>query len=132
MRRFAVLILGLIGLLNLVRGSIHAFAPDGGAHSIAGLDLATDKQTVLSLFATIGFEQITLGLFELFVLIRRRDLLTIALAVQTGETILGMVNLWFYRTLPIHVPGQYFNLGTLALLLVALIISLSTPREAAK
>lgn len=132
MRIFPILLLALMALVNTGRGCIHAFAPDGGAHSIAGLDLTTDRQTVLSLFATLGFQQIVMGLFELFVVIRRRDLLVIALAIQTADTILGMVNLWFYRTLPIHVPGQYFNLGVLALLLVAIVVApRSKPHAAA-
>jgi hypothetical protein len=131
MRRFPLLVLAFLALLNLGRGSIHAFAPDGGAHSIAGLDLTNDRQTILSLFATLGFQQIVMGLFQLFVVLRRRDLVTIALAVQTAETILGLVNLYFYRTFPIVVPGQPFNLLILALLLAALIASMMKPREAA-
>ena len=39
------MVVGLMGLINLVRGAIHAFAPDGGAHSIAGLDLGDDSAT---------------------------------------------------------------------------------------
>ena len=37
--RLAGLVLAGLGLLDLVRGSIHLFAPDGGAGRIAGIDL---------------------------------------------------------------------------------------------
>ena len=54
MRRLPPIVLALFALINLARGSIHAFAPDGGAHSIAGLDLSTNARTILSLFARLG------------------------------------------------------------------------------
>ncbi|MBV9045218.1 MAG: hypothetical protein JO294_08860, partial [Alphaproteobacteria bacterium] len=57
MRRIPVIVLAFFALLNIGRGCIHAFAPDGGAHSIAGLDLSTNAQTILSLFAGLGFHQ---------------------------------------------------------------------------
>src|SRR5258707_15854554 len=106
MRRIPLVVLAFFALTNLVRGSIHAFAPDGGAHSIAGLDLSTNAQTILSLFAGMGFHQIVMGLFQLFVLLRRRDLIVIARVLQTAETLLGVGNLYFYRTLPVVAPGD--------------------------
>jgi hypothetical protein len=129
--RLAALALALLAILNLVRGSIHAFAPDGGAHSIAGLDIAGARQTILSLFATIGLQQIVLGLFEGFVVVVRRDLVTLALALQAGETIAGLANLYFYRTLPVVVPGMPFNIGVLVVVALALLASLSAPRRSA-
>ena len=124
MRRIPFLVLALFVAINIGRGCIHAFAPDGGAHSIAGLDLTTNAQTILSLFALMGFNQIAMGLFELFVLIQRRDLLVIALALQTIQTALGVVNLFFYRPLPVHVPGEPFNAALLVALLVTLLIAM--------
>jgi len=129
--RLATLALGALALLNLVRGSIHAFAPDGGAHSIAGLDLLGARQTILSLFATIGLHQIVLGLFEGFVVLFRRDLVTLALALQAAETIAGLVNLYVYRTLPVVVPGMPFNVGVLVVVVLALFASLAAPRRSA-
>ena len=130
MRRIPFLVLAFFALTNLVRGSIHAFAPDGGAHSIAGLDLSTNAQTILSLFAEMGFHQIVMALFQLFVLIRRRDLILIALVLQTAETALGIGNLYFYRTLPVVVPGEIFNTGMLGLLIATLLIAWSNSRRA--
>jgi len=123
LRIAAIVVLAAFALINLARGTIHAFAPDGGAHSIAGLDLGTSAQTILSLFATIGLHQIVLGLFEGWVLLWRRDLLRVALVLQTVETVLGVANLYFYRTLPVHVPGERFNAILLGVLLVTLIVT---------
>ena len=117
------MVLGLFALINLGRGGIHAFAPDGGAHSIAGLDLSTNAQTILSLFAGMGFHQIVMGAFQVFVLAWRRDLVLIALALQTVETALGVGNLYFYRTLPVVVPGEMFNTILLVLLVATMAVA---------
>lgn len=123
MRFVPMLVLGFMMLINFVRGAIHAFAPDGGAHSIAGLDITQNAQTILSLFATLGMQQIAMGLFQLFVLVFRRDLILIALALQTVETAFGVVNLYLYRTFPVVVPGAGFNAGILAVLTLATAIA---------
>jgi hypothetical protein len=123
MRRFPLAVLAFFAAINLMRGGIHAFAPDGGAHSIAGLDLSSNAQTILSLFAEMGFHQIAMGLFQIFVLAWRRDLILIALALQTVETVVAVGNLYFYRTFPVVVPGEIFNTGMLVLLIATLAVA---------
>lgn len=117
-------VLVLLAIINLGRGSIHAFAADGGAHSIAGLDLSTNRQTILSLFAITGFQQIVTGLFEMFVLFFRRDLVAIALGFQTAQTVAGVVNLYWYRTFPVDVPGAPFNALLTVVLVFAFVMAL--------
>lgn len=130
MGRIARLVLGLTGLINLVRGAIHAFAPDGGAHSIAGLDLGDDSATILSLFATIGLQQIVLGLFELYVSMRAQPLISLFLALQTVTTAVSLINLYAWRPLPVTIPGQPFNVALFAIQLVALVIALTARKQA--
>lgn len=113
------LVLVLFAVINLGRGAVHSLAADGGAHSIAGLDLSGDATTIVSLFATIGLMQASLGAFELWVVVRRSDLVLPVLpvlALQTLQTLLGVVHLWVYRPLPVAVPGAGFNLALLGLL----------------
>jgi hypothetical protein len=125
MRFIPVIVLALMGLINLGRGGIHAFAPDGGAHSIAGLEATP---TVLSLFATLGLSQMAKGVFELLVVVRSRtlgrNLVPLFLAMQAADTALAMVNLYLWRPLPVMVPGQPFNLVLLAIQLAALGIAM--------
>jgi hypothetical protein len=121
MRIIPVIVLALMGLINLGRGAVHAFAPDGGAHSIAGLDATP---TVLSLFATLGLSQMAKGAFELAIVVRWRNLVPLFLSMQAADTALAMVNLYFWRPLPVTVPGQPFNVVLLAVQLAALAISL--------
>jgi hypothetical protein len=125
LRTIPVVVLALLAFINVGRGCIHAFTPDGGAHSIAGLDLTNDRQTVLALFAQLGLGQIVMGLFEGFVLVFRRDLVAIVLALQTADTVVGDANLYFYRVLPVHVPGAPFNAVLSVILVVALLIALT-------
>jgi hypothetical protein len=123
MRLIPRVVLALMMVTNFGRGCIHAFAPDGGAHSIAGLDISSARQTILSLFAILGFHQLVAGGFQLYVLAFRRDLVLVALVLQTAETLLGVVNLYFYRTLPVAVPGAPFNAAVLAVLAIAVLIA---------
>ncbi len=123
MRYFPRVVLALMMLTNVGRGCIHAFAPDGGAHSIAGLDLSNARQTILSLFAVMGFHQLVAGGFQLYVLAFRRDLVVLALVLQTAETLAGVANLYFYRTLPVAVPGAPFNAVVLVVLAVAVFVA---------
>lgn len=122
-------VLGLMGLINLVRGAIHAFAPDGGAHSIAGLELGDDSATILSLFATIGLQQIVLGSFELYISVRAQRLISLFLALQTLTTAVTLINLYAWRPLPVTIPGQPFNVALFAIQLVALVIALTARKQ---
>jgi hypothetical protein len=124
MRFVPIFVLALMMAINFARGAIHAFARDGGAHSIAGLDITQNTQTILSLFAVMGFHQIVMGLFQLYVLAFRRDLILLALVLQTLETAFGVANLYLYRTMPVVVPGVAFNAAVLAALLLATAIAL--------
>jgi hypothetical protein len=51
---FAWIFLALHGVMKLVRGSIHVFKDDGGAASIAGIDLSQNGEVILALFAAMG------------------------------------------------------------------------------
>jgi hypothetical protein len=132
LRAFPIVVLALLAFINVGRGCIHAFAPDGGAHSIAGLDLTNDRQTVLALFAQMGLGQIVMGLFEAFVLFFRRDLVAIVLALQTADTVVGDANLYFYRVLPVHVPGAPFNAALSVILVATLLIALATREKSGR
>jgi hypothetical protein len=71
----------------------------------------------------VGFHQLLMAGFQIFVLWKRRDLIAIALAFQTVETTLGVVNFFFWRTLPVLVPGAPGNAIFLVLQVAALAVS---------
>ena len=51
-----IIILGCHAILNLFRGSMHFFLPEGGSIAIAGLDIGNgdQRQIIISIFATLG------------------------------------------------------------------------------
>ncbi|HEY4345700.1 MAG TPA: hypothetical protein VGN05_15230 [Parvibaculum sp.] len=105
--RLAIIAICLLGLVNLVRGSIHLFAPDGGLTSIAGLDLSTARETILFFIGAVGIGQISLGAIDLLAGFRYRAFVFPLLVVHLAETALGLFLFLFWRPLPVAVPGEY-------------------------
>jgi hypothetical protein len=95
-----------LGLVNLVRGSIHFFAPDGGLTSIAGLDLSTGRATILFFIGAVGSGQIAFGLVDLLVAWRYRNMVLPLLVIHLIEMALGLFLFFVWRPLPVVVPGQ--------------------------
>ena len=116
-------VLTLFALINVARGSIHLFAEDGGASSIAGLDLTTNTQTILALFAVIGANQLMFGLFQIWILLQRRDLVLLMLSLQGLQTLGAVANTHFYRQFPVEIPGKMFN--TLLLFVIAATLTIA-------
>lgn len=121
--RLALAAVGLLGLVNLVRGSIHLFAPDGGLTAIAGLDLSTARQTILFFIGAVGVGQITLGLVDFLVVLRHREVVFPLLLVHLAGMALGLLLFFVLRPLPVAVPGQYGTVFSF------LIIGVITVRE---
>lgn len=112
----ALLAIGTLGAVNLVRGSIHLFAPDSGAHSIAGLDISGAPQTIIFLLASVGIGQIGLALVDFAAAWRWQGSVRPLLAIHLVQTGLGVFSLFVLKPPPTGVPGQWFNLGLLIVL----------------
>jgi hypothetical protein len=125
--------LSLFSMLTIVPGCIHTFAPDGGAGSIAGLDLSRNGRVIVALFAWAGATQIAFGLATLIVSLRYRSLVPLMLALVIIERTLHALNAWVIKTggAGHHPPEHYGVLIGLPLLIGALVLSLRTyPRHA--
>jgi hypothetical protein len=114
----------VLGLVNLGRGAIHFFADDGGAGRIAGIDLARNREVIVMLFAVMGLDQLVWGAVDLFVALRQRSWVPIALALSLAKQAVGAAVLWLYKPLPVPAPGKYGALLSLPLLAIALYLSL--------
>lgn len=114
--RLTVIALGLLGLVNLGRGGIHLFAPDGGAVSIAGLDISPAPEAILFLFATLGVGQIAMGLIDLAVATRFRAFAPTLLVIHVIQLALAVLAIYLLKPPPVPVPGQVFNLAIFVLL----------------
>jgi hypothetical protein len=113
----------LIAAIGLVRSCIHIFSVDGGAGSIAGMNLAVSgSDEVIFAFALWGAEQLIYALLQWVVILRYRSLIPLMWAVQFLETLerilVGHIKPVTFSHTP---PGAYQNYVylILAMLMVA-------------
>ncbi len=122
--------LAVFAILTIVPGLIHTFLPDGGAGSIAGLDLRDNRRVVVGLFAWAGATQIALGLVMLAVALRYRSLVPLLLGVVLLERTLHLLNAWVLKSVGTrhHPPEHYALLVGVPLLVLAFVLSLRSSR----
>lgn len=88
----SLVLLALLTIVSTVRSLIHVFAPDGGAASIAGLDVQVEGgRNLIALFAQWGWVQLLLALTTIVILLRYRFLVPFAwtlVALEWGGRLL--------------------------------------------
>ncbi len=119
-------VLILVATIGTVRSCIHIFAPDGGAGSIAGMNLAvTGANEVIFAFALWGSEQLIYALLQWIVILRYRSLVPLMWGVQLLETLGRMM---VGRLKPVafaHTPpGEVGNYVTLVLSVAMLVLAI--------
>jgi len=117
-RAFGWIVLLLFGAMNLFRGSVHLFKTDGGAASIAGIDLTLNGAVILTLFATMGWTQLLMAAIDLSVALRFRALAPVLTGYHLLHQVGAAIILWAWRPLPVEAPGKF---GALVILPVALL-----------
>ena len=82
----------VVALVGSVRSFIHILSPDGGAGSIAGMDLSdTGANGIIFAFALWGSAQLIYALLQWMVILRYRSLVPFMWLVQLMETLLRML-----------------------------------------
>lgn len=124
--RWAAWYLVFYGVMWVVPGAIHAFAPDGGAGSIAGIAMDGDKGVIRALFAWAGAGQIAHGLACIAVGLRYQQLVPLFLALGLVERAIMSWSAWIAHAPASghHPPGHYGDLVALGLLASFLWLSL--------
>lgn len=127
----AARLLTVFSILTIVPGCIHTFAADGGAGSIAGIDLNQNGRVVVAIFAWAGATQIAFGLVMLLVSLRYRSFVPLVYALTLLERSIHMLNAWVLKgsTGGHHPPEHYAVIVALPLLATALACSLRDPGE---
>ena len=123
--RYSVWFLAFYGVAWIVPGMIHSFLPDGGAGTIAGLDLSHNPTMIFGMFAWAGATQIAHGLVILVVALRFRSLAPLLLLVSLLERILLSLSGWVTHV-PVsghHPPEHYASLVSLPVILLFLWLS---------
>jgi hypothetical protein len=113
----------LYTILSAVRSCIHLLAPDGGAGSIAGMDLTVaGADGVIFAFALWGSSQLLFAIIQLMVVFRYRSLvplmwLMLILEVLLRQLVGTMKPVTFAHTPPGAIGNQLF-LPLTALMLI--------------
>lgn len=129
--RITVGLLVLLGLMNLGRGSVHAFAPDSGAGSIAHFDLSQGGPTIVFLLAMVGAGQIGSGVVDLLVAARFRAFAAPLLAVEWLRAILGLYIAFVSKSVGTGYPGAKGIVGAAIVLTLALAWEILRPKAKA-
>lgn len=115
----------LYAIVSLVRSCIHLLAPDGGAGSIAGMDLSVaGADGIIFAFALWGSSQLILAVIQLLVVFRYRSLVPFMYLMLMLEVLLREL---VGRTKPVtfsHTPPGAIG-NQLILPLAALMLGLA-------
>jgi hypothetical protein len=124
--RYAAWFLAFYGIIWIVPGVIHYFLPDGGAGTIAGLDLSHNPTMIFGMFAWAGATQIAHGTVTLIIALRYRTLVPLFLLVCLIERLLLSWSGWVTHV-PVnghHPPGHYGSLASLPVIMIFLGLAL--------
>jgi len=118
-----VYLFALLAIVSTVRSCIHLLAPDGGAASIAGMDLSVaGADGIVFAFALWGSAQLIYALVQLAVAFRYRSLVPAMYLLLIVETLLRMLVGHMKPVKFLHTPpgaiGNYVILPLAALMLV--------------
>jgi hypothetical protein len=123
----------LIAVVSTVRSCIHLLAPDGGAGSIAGMDLSVaGADGIIFSFALWGSAQLIYALIQLAVAFRYRSLIPAMYLLLIVEALLRML---VGHMKPVHFahtpPGAYGNYVILPVAALMLVLSFWQPASSA-
>jgi hypothetical protein len=129
--KLSVVVIALLGIINLVRGSIHLFAPDGGLEAIAGFDISQGSAIILSFIGAVGVGQLTMAMVDLSAAAFCRSFVRPLLLIHTVQAVLAVFLLFVWRPLPHAVPGQWGALVGAVLIALVMAIEFSRKNDAA-
>lgn len=130
----SVWFLGLVSLGTIIPGVLHYVLPDGGAVSIAGLDVSDRQEMIFALFAWMGATQIAYGLAQLAVAVRYQSLTPLFLLLALLERLFAAAAAWIIKPSASghHPPEHYAVVLTAPLVLISLILSLRARPSSAR
>ena len=120
--KLPVYVFTLIAILSTIRSFIHVLAPDGGAGSIAGMDLSAGQPGIVFAFGLWGSAQLIYAVIQLVVAFRYRALIPFMYVLLMLETLLrelvGHIKPVIFAHRPPGAIGDYVVLPLAALMLV--------------
>jgi len=124
----------LLAVVSTVRSCIHLFSADGGAGSIAGMDLSVQGANgIIFAFALWGSAQLVYAIFQLLVAFRYRALIPFMYLLLIVETLLRMLVGKMRPVSFAHTPpgaiGNYVILPAAVILLVIMLWSADRDKQ---
>jgi hypothetical protein len=120
--KLPVYVFTLIAIVSTIRSFIHLLAPDGGAGSIAGMDLSAGAPGIIFAFGLWGSAQLIYAVIQLVVAFRYRALIPFMYVLLMLETLLrelvGHMKPAPFAHRPPGAIGDYVVLPLAALMLV--------------
>ena len=118
-------VFAIYAVISTGRSLIHLLATDGGAGSIAGMDLSvTGAQGIILAFALWGSSQLILALIQIIVVLRYRALVPLMYCLLIIETLLRQLVGYLKPVSFAHTPpGAVGNKIILPLALLMLLMS---------
>ncbi len=128
--KIALWVFTLLALFSTGRSLVHYFAPDGGAGSIAGLDLSKGAENIVFSFGLWGLSQLIYAFIQLLVAFRYRTLIPLFYIILFIETIGRMAVGRMKPPVLLHgtPPGGIANYILLVLTIIMFILSLRTAK----
>ena len=121
----------LITIVTIGRSIAHMYLPDGGAESIASINLNIEsRSTIIGLFYLWGLSQLIIGLLYIIVYIRYKSLIPLTYLLLFFEYLFRYLST-FYKSIVTQTtpPGQIGNYILIPLSLLLLIMSLFQPKK---
>lgn len=129
--KIALWIFTVLAVISTIRSFIHFLALDGGAGSVAGLDLSKGADNIIFAFGLFGLSQLIYAFIQLLVAFRYRTLIPMFYLVLIFETIGRMLVGRMKHPILLQgmPPGGIANYIILPLAIIMFILSLRLKKE---
>lgn len=126
--KIAVYVFIFYSILSLVRSCIHIFSSDGGAGSIAKIDLSEGGENTIFIFALWGSSQLIVAIIQFLVAFKYKTLLPVMYLLLFLEYILrtftGNVRPLIFEVGVVTPPGGYLDKIMIPLSMVMFVLTI--------
>lgn len=129
--KFSVYAFLAFAIMTVARSLAHMFLPDGGAGSIATIDLSVEgAEIIVSIFAQWGFSQVLMGIFYFIVYFRYKSLIPLMYIIIITEYI-GRIGMGLLKPLETMgtAPGAVGNFIIIPLAILFFIFAVREPNR---
>ena len=129
--RFAEIAFLVIAIITIVRSLLHILLPDGGAQTIATIDINIEgSEIIISIFALWGLAQLLMGIFYIIVYFRYKNLIPLMYVFIFIEYAMRIIigQLKPFETMGI-APGAVGNIIMVPLSLIFFFFSIKEPKN---